>query len=80
MTSAPTHPGSITYVDGDTHHEQVMPIAQVPPALRFVANAQGQQVPVVRVVATIVGSQRYLREYGPNDEFLRATVQRASPP
>lgn len=76
-TQTPAHPGSITYVDGDTNAEKVMPISGVPEALRFAQNEKGLLVPVVRVVAKIAGNQRFIREYGPNNEFLRSTVQRS---
>jgi hypothetical protein len=32
-------------------------------------------VPVVRVVAKVVGEQRTIREYGAGGEMLRSTVQ-----
>jgi hypothetical protein len=70
-----THPGSITYVDADANSEQTMPIAKVPESLRFVKNEQGVEVPVVRVVSKIAGKQRFIKEYGPANEFLRETIQ-----
>ncbi len=73
-----THPGTITYVDADSKTEQVVPIAEVPQDLQFARNTKGELVPVVRVVARVSGNQRFLRELGPQDEFLRETVQRSS--
>jgi hypothetical protein len=73
-----THPGTITYVDADSKTEKVIPIAEVPQDLQFARNTKGELVPVVRVVARVAGNQRFLRELGPRDEFLRETVQRSS--
>jgi hypothetical protein len=72
-----SHPGTITYVDADAHTEKVRSVADVPDRLRFADTASGK-VPVVRVVARIAGGQRFIREYGPNGELLRSTVQRRS--
>jgi hypothetical protein len=71
------HPGTITYVDADAGSEKALPVARVPEAMRFAPNAKGVLVPVVRVVARVAGKQRFIRELGPNDEFLRETVQLA---
>jgi hypothetical protein len=73
-----THPGTITYIDADAKTEKVLPIAQVPEDKRFAKNGKGELKPVVRVIARIAGDQRFIRELGPGDEFLRETVQRSS--
>jgi hypothetical protein len=70
-----THPGTITYVDADAKTEKVLPVAQVPEPLRF-ASLDGAPVPVVRVVAQLRGEERLIREYGPEGQLLRSTVQR----
>lgn len=72
---SPKHPGTIVYIDGATQKETSrMPIAQVPEDLCFAPTPEGL-VPVVKVVAITHGNQRTLREYGPNGELLRSTVQ-----
>jgi hypothetical protein len=74
--AAPAHPGKITYVDGNT--QQVLStddVSTVPESLRFADTPTGR-VPVVKVVATVAGNQRTIREYGPAGELLRSTVQR----
>ncbi len=73
------HPGSITYVDGNTDSIVAeCPVSEVPESGRFVDTGKGL-VPVVRVVATSAGDQRFVREYGPAGELLRTTVQVRSP-
>lgn len=75
IMSEPKHPGFITYVDGDTNTTvSTDPVASVPPGMRFADTASGK-VPVVKVVATTAGNQRFIREYGPGDQLLRSTVQ-----
>ena len=71
----PTHPGTITFVNGDTNVVlSTDPVAAVPEAHRYVEGPRGW-VPVVRVVATTHGRQRTVREYGVAGELLRSTVQ-----
>ena len=73
------HPGSITYVDGNSDSIVTeCPVSEVPESGRFVDTDKGP-VPVVRVVATTAGEQRFVREYGPKGELLRTTVQVRSP-
>lgn len=72
-----SHPGTVEYVDGDTGRVlATSPVETVPHALRFAPTERGA-VPVVRVVATTRGSQRTIREYGPEGELLRSTLQLA---
>ena len=68
------HPGFIVYVDGNTKEESREPIAEVPESLRFAETEDGE-VPIVKVVSYLEGDRRIIREYGPNDELLRSTVQ-----
>ncbi len=71
----PVHPGKITYIDGNTNKVvSTEDIAKVPETLRFADTPSGK-VPVVKVIATVAGDQRHIREYGPNDQLLRSTVQ-----
>ncbi|MGC4115126.1 MAG: hypothetical protein QM765_11065 [Myxococcales bacterium] len=77
MTPQPTpaHPGQIEFVDGNTGKvTRVAKAAEVPEALRFAPTDKGL-VPVVKVVATVEGERRTIREYGPAGEVLRSTVQ-----
>ncbi|WP_158623393.1 hypothetical protein [Corallococcus sp. CA053C] len=48
--------------------------SQVPEALQYAQGPKGW-VPVVKVIALEEGNQRTLREYGPEGELLRSTVQ-----
>lgn len=76
VSTAPKHPGTITYVDGNT--DQVLSVAKidtVPEAMRFAPGPNGKPVPVVKVVATVAGNQRFIRELGPGDVLLRSTTQ-----
>lgn len=75
MSSTPAHPGTILFVDENSGKEHSRPISEVPEQLRFAQDASGQMIPVVKVVAHAVGQQRTIREYGPNGEMLRSTIQ-----
>jgi hypothetical protein len=73
--TAGDHPGFISYVDGNSGKTlSTKPISTVPEHLRFADTPNGK-VPVVKVVATVAGDQRTIREYGPGDVLLRSTVQ-----
>jgi hypothetical protein len=70
----PPHPGLIVYVDGATQEEiSRVSATEVPETMRFAPTTHGL-VPVVKVVTFLDGDKRYVREYGPGDEFLRATM------
>jgi hypothetical protein len=62
------------FVDGDTNEESEENAADVPESIRFADTPEGP-VPVVRVVARTSGDRRIIREYGPDGELLRSTVQ-----
>lgn len=71
----PIHPGKIIYLNGNTDEViREMPIEDVPSNMRYVETDDGF-VPVVKVIATTVDNQRFIRQYGPNDEFLSETIQ-----
>lgn len=69
----PSHPGSITFVD--ERGERIESAVKVPESIRFAQNRDGKLEPVVRVVATTMGDQRTIREYGVDGGLLRSTVQ-----
>jgi len=75
MSPPPKHPGTITYVDGNTGEESTSPISEVPEELRFAPDQDGNLVPIVRVVARTAGNQRTIHELGPDGQLLRSTVQ-----
>jgi hypothetical protein len=69
------HPGQIEYIDGNSDRVvKVLTASEVPEAARFAPTTKGL-VPVTRVVATIAGDERTIREYGPDGQFLRSTIQ-----
>ena len=72
-----THPGSVTFADLDAGTEKVVPVEQLPEALRFGKSADGVELPVTRVEARLKGKDRVVRELGPSGEVLRSTVQRS---
>jgi hypothetical protein len=74
VSTPPDHPGTIVFVDGDTNEETEEQAADVPESIRFAETPEGL-VPVVRVVARTSGTRRIIREYGPDGELLRSTVQ-----
>jgi hypothetical protein len=71
------HPGTVTFVD--EAGEKVESADNVPQSIRFVANASGILVPVVRVVAKTDGNQRIIRSYGADGTELTSTVQLRNP-
>ncbi|RKH67299.1 hypothetical protein [Corallococcus llansteffanensis] len=74
--SEPKHPGTIQFVDGATKEvTKTVDAKEVPPSIRYAKNEAGELVPVVKVVAFQEGDRRTLREYGPEGQFLRSTVQ-----
>ncbi|MBL8953275.1 MAG: hypothetical protein JNK82_21025, partial [Myxococcaceae bacterium] len=73
LNAKPIHPGNIVFVD--EQGETVEPAAEVPESIRFAKNKDGRLEPVVRVVATTIGDQRTIREYGEEGNLLRSTVQ-----
>ena len=78
--SEPKHPGTIQFVDGMTKQvTRTLQAHEVPPAFRFAKDASGTLVPVVKVVAIEEGDRRTLREYGPEGQLLRSTVQLRNP-
>ncbi|HZI12178.1 MAG TPA: hypothetical protein VE153_17475 [Myxococcus sp.] len=79
--SEPKHPGTITFVDGATQKvTETVDAKEVPASIRFAPNEAGELVPVVKVVALQEGDRRVIREYGPEGQFLRSTVQVRTPP
>jgi hypothetical protein len=79
--SEPKHPGTIQFVDGATQKvTETVDAKEVPPSIRFAPNEAGELTPVVKVVALQEGDRRIIREYGPDGQFLRSTVQVRTPP
>ncbi len=77
MSALPPHPGTVTYVDGNTQKVvAVRPASELSERARFAARRGGELVPVVKVVSTKVGKEIHVVELGPGDEPLRRTVQR----
>jgi hypothetical protein len=71
----PEHPGKIIYIDGNSNEVlREQNIEDVPESLHYVQTDKGL-VPVVKVVATTYENRRFIRQYGPDDEFLSETVQ-----
>ncbi len=74
MAEEPKHPGKIIFVDGATNQvTNEMDASEVPFNIRFVETEKGL-VPCVKVVSYEAEKQRYIRQYGPNDEFLMSTL------
>ncbi|RKH07801.1 hypothetical protein D7V97_20930 [Corallococcus sp. CA053C] len=79
--SEPKHPGTIQFVDGATQQvTKTVDATEVPLSIRFAKNEAGELVPVVKIVAFQEGDRRTLREYGPEGQFLRSTVQLRNAP
>jgi hypothetical protein len=75
MDVMPAHPGKILFYEDDTLVNEAE-VAEVPEAGRFARDERGEWQPVVKVVMRNAGKQRYVREYGPAGQLLRATVAR----
>lgn len=71
----PPHPGTITFVDGATGKTtRVAKASEVPDEIKFVETERGL-VPVTKIVASVHGNQRTIRQYGPDGQLLESTVQ-----
>lgn len=71
------HPGTIVFVEVGSPEEKVMKVTEVPESVAFV-KLNGAKVPVVRVVAQVVGAQRIIVSYGADGARLSATYQSKS--
>lgn len=71
----PMHPGSIVFAEAGAAGEKVLPAATVPESVAYV-RIDDALVPVVRVVAEVVGDQRIITSYGVDGRRLGATYQR----
>lgn len=76
-----SHPGSVTFVGSDGT-QRTEPADQLPDWLKFAPTADGQLVPVVRVVRVSNGAGFGLRSYGPDGRLVAVTlpVPAAPPP
>ncbi|MEZ4726309.1 MAG: hypothetical protein R3E79_04150 [Caldilineaceae bacterium] len=78
-TNNPKHPGKIVFIDGTTQEVTAEVDAEtVPLTIRFVETDDGL-APVVKIVNYTTEGRRIIRQYGPNDELLKSTVQIATP-
>ncbi len=69
------HPGIITFIDGDTNQiTDEMNASEVPDSIKFVKTENGL-IPVIKIISTVAGKQRIIRQYGPEGQFLKSTVQ-----
>ncbi len=73
------HPGKIVFVDGKTHQiTDTLQAAEVPESIRFAETAKGW-VPVVKIVEITTDKERFIHFYGPDDQFLKSTIQVREP-
>jgi len=68
------HPGHIVFEDTDRGTSNTRSADTVPEGVAW-ATVDGEQCPVVRVVATTRGRKRTLRSYGIDGALLTSTVQ-----
>jgi hypothetical protein len=71
------HPGTITFIEAGVAGERVFAVDAVPESVAFAQEGQ-VRVPVVRVVAEVVGDQRVIKSYGVDGRLLATTYQRRS--
>jgi len=79
------HPGKISYYESKNRVENLMnveDVKNVPETMRFRKGKDGNDVPVVKVVAMKDGDgkAREIVEYGPDGEFLQSTMATPPPP
>ena len=75
QSNTPTHPGKIIFIDGVTQEITAeKSAAEVPSRIRFVETPQGR-VPVVKIVNFTTEDKRTIRQYGPEGQLLKSTVQ-----
>lgn len=65
------HPGTITFVEKGKPDE-VLSVEEVPETVAFYEEGP-RRVPVVRVVAELVGTKRVIRSYGADGALLTTT-------
>ncbi|QHT70505.1 hypothetical protein GXP67_29565 [Rhodocytophaga rosea] len=73
------HPGTIVFINGNTHqitHERKA--SEVPASIRF-AETEAGIIPVVKIIATTSGNRREIRQFGPEGQFLGSTLQMKEP-
>jgi hypothetical protein len=74
----PAHPGKIVFIDGITQEiTKELSASAVPFGIRFVETDAGL-VPVVKIVNITTDKQQTIRQYGPDGQLLRSTVQVAN--
>lgn len=71
----PVHPGTITFIDGNTGKVVAQRDARTMSTETCFAETEHGRVPVVRVVAYLSGNMRLLKEYGSDGDLLRVTRQ-----
>lgn len=72
--TTPAHPGHVVFAEVGSPREKVLPVSEVPESVAF-ARVGDALVPVVRVVAEVVGDRRVLTSYGVDGQRLGATWQ-----
>lgn len=71
----PKHPGTIIFIDGNTGQiTDEMKASEVPDSIRY-AEGENGLLPVVKIISTIAGKQRIIRQYGPEGQLLKSTIQ-----
>lgn len=71
----PSHPGRITFVDGNTQEiTREADLSEVPQGIAFV-EVDGRIEPVVRIVTFTDEDRRIIRQYGADGSLLLSTVQ-----
>ena len=74
MSNKPQHPGEIAFFDGDvlTHTRKAN---EVPEDIRYVRDAEGKWVPIVKIVRTEQEDQVHIRQYSAGGMVMRSTLQ-----
>lgn len=79
FTEFANHPGTVTFVAPDGS-EKVERADQMPDWVKFVPDADGRAIPVVKIARVRSDAGFNLRSYGPDGRLLSVTLSAVSAP
>jgi hypothetical protein len=77
VTTHPPHPGTIELIDAVSGKLLERRSAAELGDAAWAADAEGNEVPIVRVLLSEHGDRRELHAFGPDGQFLKTTLQLA---
>ena len=79
FTEFANHPGTVTFV-GPDGSEKVERADQMPDWVKFVQDADGRAIPVVKIARVRADAGFNLRSYGPDGRLLSVTLTAVAAP